>query len=197
MRARKARAHAAGRKMTVPMAIATEGDLAAIVEDEARFRDWYDATLPRVYRYLAARCGGDDALAEELTQQTFVQALRHRHRFDGRSDVVTWLCAIARNRLVDHHRRQGRDARRQEQLAFEEGHGADAAWRALEARDAVQAAVARLPTEQRLALLFRYLDGLSVRDIAAALGRSEKATESLLSRAREGFRRAHGGLIDA
>lgn len=89
--------------MTAPMAIASKGDFAAIVRDEARFRDWYDAALPRVYRYLAARCGGDDELAEELTQQTFVEAIRHRHRFDGRSDVVTWMCAIGRSKLVDHY----------------------------------------------------------------------------------------------
>lgn len=183
--------------MTVPMAIATGGDLAAIVSDEVRFRDWYDATLPRVYRYLAARCAGDLHLAEELTQQTFVEAIRHRDRFDGRSDVVTWLIAIARNRLVDHHRRHQREARRQDRLIREEHHGEDAPWRAAEARDAVEAAVAQLPADQRIALLFRYLDGMSVREVAATIGRSEKATESLIARAREGFRRAYGGQTDA
>lgn len=183
--------------MTAPMAIASGGELAAIVGDEARFRDWYDATLPRVYRYLAARCGGDLALAEELTQQTFVEAIRNRDRFDGRSDVVTWLCAIGRNRLVDHYRRHGRDARRQDRLVAQHRHAADAPWRASETRDAVEAAIATLPAEQRLALLFRYLDGLTVREVAAAIGRSEKATESLLSRARDGFRRAYGGRTDA
>ena len=98
------------------MAIASSGDFVAVVRDEARFRDWYDATLPRIYRYLAARCGGDDALVEEMTQQTFVEAIRQRHRFDGRSDIVTWMCAIGRNKLVDHYRRHGRDVRRQERL---------------------------------------------------------------------------------
>lgn len=179
------------------MAIATGRDLAAIVRDEVQFRDWYDATLPRVYRYLVARCGGDEALAEELTQQTFVEAIRHRERFDGRADVVTWLIAIARNRLVDHHRRHGRDARRHDRLIREHRDPTDAPWRAAEAREAVAAALAQLPPDQRLVLLFRYLDDLSVREVATAIGRSEKATESLIARAREGFRRAHGGLGDA
>ncbi len=182
--------------MTAPMAIASRGDFAAIVRDEARFRDWYDATLPRVYRYLAARCAGDDALAEELTQQTFVEAIRQRHRFDGRSDVVTWMCAIGRNKLVDHFRRHGRDARRHERL-LSQPHAADAPWQAVETRDAVETAMAQLPADQRLALLFRYLDGLSVREVAQAIGRSEKATESLLARGRESFRRAFGGRTDA
>lgn len=183
--------------MTAPMAIEYQPSLAALVRDEARFRAWYDAVLPRVHRYLAARCGGDEALAEELTQQTFVEAIRNRSRFDGRSDVVTWLCAIGRNKLVDHHRRHGRDQRRHGELLDQHRLRADAAWRSSEARDAVERALAVLPADQRLALLFRHLDGLSVREVAAVIGRSEKATESLLARARDAFRRAYGGRTDA
>ena len=179
------------------MTITAPADFAAIVGDETRFRDWYDTTLPRVYGYLAARCAGDDALAEELTQQTFVEAIRQRHRFDGRSDVVTWMCAIGRNRLVDHFRRHGRDARRHDRLIAEQPPAPDAPWRAVETREAVETAVAQLPADQRIALLLRYLDGLSVREVATVIGRSEKATESLLTRARDGFRRAYGERTDA
>ena len=179
------------------MAIASGGDLADIVRDDARFRDWYDATLPRVYRYLVARCGGDEGLAEELTQQTFIRAVRSLERFDGRSDVVTWLCAIGRNCLVDHHRRGGREASRQDRLIAAQEEGSAATWRTTELRDGVEDALRALSPDQRLALLFQHLDGLSVREIAAVLGRSEKATESLLSRARDGFRRAYGDRSDA
>jgi RNA polymerase sigma-70 factor (ECF subfamily) len=170
--------------------------LEAIVADEATFRAWYDAVLPRVYRYLLARCGHDVALAEELTQQTFVQAIRHRRQFDGRSDAVTWLCAIGRNKLVDHYRRAGRDQRRQLRL-LDGGNDPGISWQAAEVRQSVETTLGRLSAEQRLVLVFRYLDGLSVREIAAAIGRSESGTESLLVRAREAFRRAHGGDLDA
>ena len=183
--------------MTAPMAIRSRREFAAVFEDEGSFRAWYDTALPRVYRYLAARCAGDLALAEELTQQVFVEAIRHRDRFDGRAEVVTWLCAIGRHRLVDHFRRHGRDARRQEQLISGHLSSPDAPWQAVETREAVEAAMARVPADQRLALLFRYLDGLSVREVARAIGRSEKATESLLARGRESFRRAFGGRTDA
>ncbi len=111
--------------MTTPMVIASGSDLSAVVSDEERFRDWYDATLPQVYRYLAARCAGDDVLAEELTQQTFVEAVRHHDRFDGRADVVTWLCAIGRNKLVDHYRRNSRETRRHGRLIGASTGGAD------------------------------------------------------------------------
>jgi RNA polymerase sigma-70 factor, ECF subfamily len=180
-----------------PATVARTGErLDRIVADEAAFRDWYDNALPRVYRYLLARCGHDVSLAEELTQQTFVDAVRRRAQFDGRSDSVTWLCAIGRNKLVDHYRRVGRESRRNLQL-MAGGRDPGTSWEAMEARESVEAALARLSPEQRVVLVFRYLDGFTVREIASAIGRTESATESLLVRAREAFRRAHGGSPDA
>lgn len=168
--------------------------LEALVRDPAVFRDWYDRTLPRVYRYLLSRTG-DVSLTEELTQQTFVEAVRNPRRFDGRSDVVTWLCAIGRNKMVDHYRRSDRDDDRHQRLTLAHQSSADAT-AALDERDAIHAALTQLPHDQRLALVFRYLDQMSVREVASQLSRSEKATESLLSRGREAFRTAYGGPID-
>jgi DNA-directed RNA polymerase specialized sigma24 family protein len=75
--------------------------LARIFADDEAFRDWYDATMPRIYRYLYHRSGRRQDLAEELTQQVFVEAVRSRPQFAG-GDVVGWLIGIARHRLVDH-----------------------------------------------------------------------------------------------
>ena len=167
--------------------------LDALVQDPVAFRHWYDMVLPRVYRYLLAR-SGDSWLAEELTQQTFVEAVRNRRKFDGRSDVVTWLCAIGRHNLVDHYRQTDREAARQQRLNTIRAEQDPVL--VTHERDAIWQALAGLPDEQRLALIFRYLDQMPVRDIAKELDRSEKAVESLLSRAREAFRVAYGGPID-
>ena len=146
-----------------------------------------------MYRYVLARCGGDVALAEELTQQSFIAAVSHWRQFDGRSDPATWLCAIARNKLVDHARRGRREQHRQARL-IGMAPGSDAEWRASEIRGRVEWALREMPADQRTALMLRYLDNLSVRDIGRLFGRSEKAAESLLTRAREHFRRAYGAL---
>src|SRR5438445_13538350 len=102
--------------------------LNTIMADQAGFRDWYELALPRVYRYLLARCGGDPDLAEELTQQTFVEGVRRRRSFDGRSDAVTWLCGIGRHKLVDHYRRSGRDSQRQLRIVSPQSSGQSAVW---------------------------------------------------------------------
>jgi RNA polymerase sigma-70 factor (ECF subfamily) len=170
-------------------------DLRAVFADEGAFRAWYERALPRVYGFVASRCGGPGPLAEELTQQVFVEALRSRRSFDGRSDVVTWLCGIGRHKLADHFRRVERDERRRGHLVVAEiqpARGADAI-RATDERDAIERALRTLPSAQRAALIFHHLDGLSVTEVARLLARSETAVESLLARARAGFRAAYEG----
>jgi RNA polymerase sigma-70 factor, ECF subfamily len=170
-------------------------ELREAFADEVAFRAFYDRTLPRVYSFLATRCGGPGPLADELTQLTFVEAVRRRGSFDGRSDVVTWLCAIGRHKLADHYRRLERDERKVRRLEVREldPTEAEVAWAASDERDAIVRALQVLPPAQRAALVFRHLDGLSVREIGELLGRGESAVESLLARAREGFRRAYEG----
>jgi RNA polymerase sigma-70 factor, ECF subfamily len=166
-------------------------ELQAIFADERQFRPWYDVAARRVYAYLFGRCGGDASLAEELTQLTFMDALRRRDTYDGRADSITWLIAIGRNRLLDHLRRMERDERRRlrivvREIAIEDRR--DAAWQTHEDRDDIVRAMRLLPATQRAALILHHVDGLSVRDVAAAMGRSQTAVESLLSRGRERFR---------
>ena len=170
--------------------------LDTIISDQAGFRVWYELALPRVYRYLLARCGGDADLAEELTQQTFVEGVRRRATFDGRSDAVTWLCGIGRHKLVDHFRKSRRDTERQLRIVSEWSAGQSQASAQQGLRSGVETALSKLHGEQRIVLVLRYLDGLSVREIASTISRSEKATESLLSRARDAFRRAYGVQTD-
>jgi RNA polymerase sigma-70 factor (ECF subfamily) len=166
-------------------------ELHAIFADEQKFREWYDVAARRVYAYLFGRCGGEASLAEELTQLTFIDAIRHRETYDGRADSVTWLIAIGRNRLLDHLRRQEREERRRLRLVVREIRPEDsdrAAWQTHEDRDDIVRAMRLVPATQRAALILHHVDGLPVRDVALAMGRSQTAVESLLSRGRERFR---------
>jgi RNA polymerase sigma-70 factor, ECF subfamily len=169
-------------------------EFTSVFRDERAFRRWYDTAAPRVYAYLYGRCGSDSDLAEELTQQTFLQAVRNRDTYAGRADSTTWLIAIARSRLADHFRHLERDGRRHLNLVREiAAHEIDVeAWRAHDERAAIRAALGRLTPVQRAALIFRYVDGLSVREVAHALGRSDKSAEALIARARDAFREQYG-----
>ncbi len=151
------------------------------------FRTFYRAALPRVYGYLLRRCGSV-SVAEDLTQETFlaaVVALRTERQID---DPLPWIVGIARHKLVDHYRRS-RGTRPFEAVVAEEPVSApdDSDGRAI-------SALAAVPEDQRIALILRHVDGLSVPEVAAALGRSIEAVESLLARGRVGFRRAYSGV---
>ena len=161
--------------------------------NEAAFRRFYDDAIDRVYGYLLHRCQGDSALAEDLTQAAFGEAIRNRAGFDGRSDPVTWLIGIARHKLIDHFRECDREERRRLRLVVRDlsADGEERAWHAFEERERLISALGRLTAMQRAAMILHYADGIPVRDVARELGRSESATESLLTRGRDALRLAY------
>lgn len=179
-------------------AAARMASLARAFASEADFRAFYDQALPRIYGYLHDRCGGDPMVAEELTQQTFVAAVREQSHFDGRSEPMTWLTAIARHKLADHFRRLEREERRRVRLVAREIQvdPDPRSWNRADERSTVLRALASMPVLQRAVLVLHYADGLSIREMAHELGKSESAVESLMTRARDAFRRSYGGSGD-
>jgi len=167
--------------------------LDALFADADAFRSWYEDAVVRVYRYLYPRCGGDAALTEEITQQSFIQAIENRNSFGGRSDAITWLCAIARNKLADHYRRLDREDRRHLRLVVSEIQLDSEHSSSVEDREVLMSSLRQMPAMQRAVLVLCYLDDLSVAEAARVLKRSESATESLLSRARTRLREIVAG----
>jgi RNA polymerase sigma-70 factor (ECF subfamily) len=146
--------------------------------------DVYDVALPQVYGYLLRRCGSAP-VAEDLTSETFMAAVDAATKDRMTTFSVAWLIGVARHKLVDHWRRVER-----QQRVFVVMDGSDTVDDWDEKLDAALAheTLAQLGAHHRSALTLRYLDGLSVPEVAAQLGRSVGATEVLLVRARRAFR---------
>src|SRR5687768_8684254 len=85
------------------LAAAAGGDIAAV-------RAFLDDVGPTVYGFVFARVGGDEAAAEDLVQETLVEAIRSSHTFRGEAALRTWVCAIARRRLARHYEAERRQA---------------------------------------------------------------------------------------
>jgi RNA polymerase sigma-70 factor (ECF subfamily) len=147
----------------------------------------YDRALPEVYGYLLARCG-QRALAEDLTAETFLAAVRAESDGGGPT-TVRWLIGTARHKLVDHWRRREREERGLQLM--QGGATTEDPWDA--ELDVLRAAevLGHLTPAHRAVLTLRYLDDLPVPQVAALLGRSLHATEALLVRARSAFRRQY------
>ena len=149
----------------------------------ARF---YREALPGVYGYFLYRCGGSVAVAEDLTQETFLAAVSQLKDGLQVESPNAWIHAIARHKLIDHYRRTKRLLRRR---AAED---AELAAPAIDdSQAATVAALARVPAAQRAALVLRHVDGFSVPEVAEMLGRTVEAVESLLARGRVSLRRAY------
>jgi RNA polymerase sigma-70 factor, ECF subfamily len=152
--------------------------------------DLYDTALPQVYGYLLARCGRR-SLAEDLTAETFLAAVAACRRAPAPEPSAGWLVGIARHKLADHWRAAAREERGLRAVHDDRtgpAEGEDPWDGHLDVLVAHEVLAAQLPIH-RAALSLRYLDGLPVREVAEHLGRSERAAEALLVRARAAFRR--------
>jgi RNA polymerase sigma-70 factor (ECF subfamily) len=159
--------------------------------DSEQFRVFYAAALPRVYGYFLYRCGAEVALAEDLTQETFLAAVAELRRGKVVVTPLSWVLGIARHKLLDHFRQQRRIGWAVVSWEGVEADGEDALMLPEDddvRRSHVIAALARVPLMQREALVLHYLDGLPVAEVARLLHRSVSATESLLARGRGSFR---------
>ncbi len=146
----------------------------------------YEDTSAHVYGFLMNRCG-DPALAADVMSEVYVAATRSV--VEGRDETVStsWLLTVARRRLIDHWRRQTvrrntLDALRRERPGSEPDEQHDPA--------RIERALASLAPKQRMALTLRYLDEMSVTEVADALEITYSAAESLLARARRSFETA-------
>ncbi len=149
----------------------------------------YPVALPEVYGYLLPRCG-NPAVAEDLTAEVFMAAVTALQNASTEAITTGWLIVVARRRRVDHWRKNERDHRGREILDQQFVEISDP-WDDHFDAAAVRAALAHLGPQQRAALTLRYLDGLSVAEVADYLGRTVHGAESLLQRARVALRRTY------
>ncbi|HZC79934.1 MAG TPA: sigma-70 family RNA polymerase sigma factor, partial [Ktedonobacterales bacterium] len=170
---------------------------------------------------LSVRLTGDRELARDLAQDAFVRILRGASSFRGEASAKTWVCQV----VINCHRNRSRWWRRLKRgrtVSLEEklpgarddamnamntmtlgatladpAPGAEQVTQSRETRLRLEQELARLPAQQRAALILRELEGMSYLEIAAALGVREGTVKSRLARARETLRLALSDLAGA
>ena len=142
-----------------------------------------------VYRYLCSLTGDED-LSEELTQETFAQAVSSIGRFDGSCKVSTWLCAIAKNQLMAYRRRHPLQDSLDELAETGTAPAGTAPSPeeetvAAERKRRLYAAIHESQEPAREVLYLRLLGGLSFREIGDVLGQSENWARVTFYRGKE------------
>jgi RNA polymerase sigma-70 factor (ECF subfamily) len=171
--------------------------------DEEAFESFFELNFAPLYRFALKRAGGDAEAAEEIVQTTLCRAVRKLSSWRGEASLLTWLCAICRNEIASYY-----ESKRKEPSMVdwtEDIPEIRAAIESLSMRGSdelrrrtiagtVQSILDRLPARYGDALEWKYIEGLSVAEIATRLGVAVKAAESLLTRARVAFRDAFSAV---
>jgi RNA polymerase sigma-70 factor (ECF subfamily) len=161
--------------------------IEAAQADPARFVELYDRNVDRVYAYVSRRAGSR-SVAEDVTSEVFEQALSNLGTFKWRGvPFVAWLYRIASNALADHWKRERRDSHDLPPDVPDEREHQD-----LERRVSLFQLVDRLPDAQRQVIQMRFVEDRTIREVAAALDRSEGAVKQLQLRALENLRKDAG-----
>jgi RNA polymerase sigma-70 factor (ECF subfamily) len=152
----------------------------------------YRETVRAFYGFVARRAGGSRELAEDVTQETYMRFLAQCQGGKAPSPALPWLCTVARNLLLNHHRRvrpASVDPAMLDRVMAGRADGVEGA------AAAIQWGLSRLrPGPARLLESF-HLDGRSVAEIAGETGMSERAVEGRLRRARAMLRKALEPLV--
>ena len=172
------------------MSQATESEERLLIEaaqkDPSRFAELYDQNFHRVYAFVARRVR-DRAEAQDLTAHVFHQALANLEKFKWRgAPFVTWLYRIASNAIADQARRKLREVG--EPVEPSSDTSVPSEMETVERRARLFREVERLPEDQRRVIVLRFADEMSIREIAAMLGRTEGAVKQLQFRGLENLR---------
>ncbi len=171
--------------------------------DPRAFEALYRKYVAQVYSFALYELRNTHA-AEDVTAQVFLKALSGLHGFREQAEAPgssfrVWLFQIARNAISNERRRARRHPESPIELALDFPSGVDVAGEALE-REQLNRAwqhIDELPTERRQALLLRFVEEMSTREISEVLGRSEGATRVLIHRALTTVARQIGRGSDA
>ncbi|MDD8025633.1 MAG: sigma-70 family RNA polymerase sigma factor [Acidobacteriota bacterium] len=171
----------------------------AAAGQEAALAELYDRYADMLYAFVTQLIRDPRTEADDIWQETWLAAIRSLPAYDSRkSGFFTWLCGIARHKAADSRRSVAR--RPSEPLSsvsddrslslMDRSPLPESVLESNAVRAAVIEALADLPPGYRRMLVARYADGASVREAAEMEGKSYKAAESCLERARRAFRRA-------
>ncbi len=163
-----------------------------LAKDRKATAEFVDRCTDWLYPFMRRRLAPRTELVEDLMQEVLLAAWQGLPSFRGEATLRSWMLSIARHKLDDYYRRRIRVAVEENEPAVEPeilplfDEQLDSAVQ----KEHVQKTLSTLPEAYALALLWRYRDEKSVREMAELTGKTEKAMERLLARARESFRRS-------
>ena len=165
---------------------------AVLQRDRKATAEFVNTYTDAVYSFIRRRLSPRHDLVDDLVQEVFIAAWENLNSFRGASPLRVWLVGIARHKIEDYYRRLLQSAQPLDPEVAEELPAVELDMEAIADRERTEQRACQvleeLPEHYSVALQWRYWEKRSARQMAEATGRSEKAIERLLARAREQFR---------
>ena len=157
--------------------------------DEVAFREFHRLYFHRLYQFLLVVARGQEHEAREALQETLLRVVRHARKFDSEEAFWCWLKVVARNAARDGGRKQHRYFGLLQKFAEHLRNSAEpVASNDPLLGDLLEESLEELPPQDRRIVEAKYLEGATVRELAADTGLTEKAVESRLLRLRQRIR---------
>lgn len=163
-------------------------------EREQKFILVYRSYVDEIYQYVYLRLGLNKTLAEDITQEIFMDVYKGFSGFKGLSSERTWIFKITKNKLIDFYRKQYSSKLDFVELGDYVTDNLDDPTQDIEEimiksfeREKVRACLNALLVQYKIVLILKYVDEKSVKDIASIVGKSPKSIESVLQRAKNAF----------
>jgi RNA polymerase sigma-70 factor (ECF subfamily) len=164
-----------------------------LAKDRKATAEFVDCCTDWIYPFIRRRIVPRSELVEDIMQDILIAAWQALPSFRGEASLRSWILSIARHKVDDYYRRRIREAESNEdETSLEEPSIPPLFEEQLDVavqQEKVHQTLSTLPEAYALALVWRYRDDKSVREMAELTGKTEKAMERLLARARDTFRK--------
>lgn len=154
------------------------------------FKEMYETNFNSVYSFVFARITNNE-ITEDIVQETFISAMNGWNSYKGISSHKTWLCGIAKNKILNYYR----DTLKKETLAFsdeldsiESDEDIELIVINAESRNVIFQILNSLKPIYRYVLTLKYMDNYSVRQISKYLNKTPKSIDGILQRAKLSFK---------
>jgi len=173
---------------------------AIIKGDENAFNRFFDDYHPRLFRFIMSRVDQDYDLAQDMAQDTLCKAIDKMADYRGEAALFTWMCQISRSMIHAHFVKQNRRAKVVqpmadtqemrsilENIAMNDQLQPEQMTMNLQLKQILEEVLDHLPNDYGNVLTWKYIEQLSVSEIASQLSTTQIAAQSILARARKSF----------
>ncbi len=166
---------------------ADEAELVARLRahDPKATEEVFHAHFDRLFSLVYHSVDKNRSIAEDITQDTFISALKAIRDFRSNSSLYTWLAGIANHKIADYYRRLEKERKNAPKILINQVQKEE-----IDIHDKIslEKALSNLPIEYRQVLILKYVEDMSVADISKVMKRSVKSIEGLLARSRKALR---------